>query len=439
MKTQKDTDLTDRVFPQLAIPNVYDCFAEKRKLMKTGIVTFHGANNYGAVLQAYALTQWLKQNGIEAEIINYQSKVFDKYRLFRTWQYKKAPYMLGVDLMKFSGKLKRNRGFDAFRKNFLPVSDKVYITESDFAGVTDQYDYFICGSDQIWNPELTKGPDPVYFLDFVTDPGKKISYAPSIALKKLTEFQLAEMASYMSTFSSLSIREQEGIDILQPYCEQDITKCCDPVFLPDKKCYDQICSEKYAGKRFVFLYVVGTAAKFKNVISYAEKTAKEHGLQLYYLIDGDKTLYHIEGKNVFGCDPCDFLSLVKNAEYVVSNSFHATAFAILYSRQFITFLKDGTGSRMQNLLKEFKLENRIYNKNSTETIFDNRIDYSGLEQTLQSFRKDSCEFLLRALGRMPLPTQKPDPELCAIRRQNYNKLLHYVEWRGQPCGAAQKR
>ena len=123
-------------------PVSFVCFTEKRNSMKAGIVTFHGANNYGAVLQAYALTQWLGQNGVDAEIINYQSGVFDKYRLFRTWNYKKEPYMLGVDFVKYSEKKKRNQNFDAFRRRFLPISEKVYRKESDFEGIADQYDYY---------------------------------------------------------------------------------------------------------------------------------------------------------------------------------------------------------------------------------------------------------------------------------------------------------
>lgn len=400
--------------------------------MKTGILTFHGANNYGAVLQAYALTAWLRQNGIDAEIINYQSKVFDKYKIFRTQKYKKAPYMLGVDLLKYGSKRKRNTGFDSFREKYLPISKQTYTRENDFADITDKYDSFICGSDQIWNPELTKGFDPVYFLHFVAEPRKKIAFAPSVALKKLNEFQIAEITEYMSSFAALSIREQEAIDILQPYCEQDIVKCCDPVFLPEKQCYDSICSKKYEGKKFAFLYVVGKASLFKNVISFAKKTAKENGLQLCYLIDGDKTFTHIDGENVFGCDPCDFLSLIRNAEFVISNSFHATAFSILYGRQFVTFLKDGTGSRMVNLLKTLHMEDRIFREENASAPFEAPVDYASVGQGLKSMKETSEEYLLCALGLQPEPEHEPDPVLVDARKRNRQALDKFVAWR-KPC------
>lgn len=397
--------------------------------MKTGIVTFHGANNYGAVLQVYALTQWLGQNGIDAEIIDYRSRIFDKYKLFRTQAYKKAPYLRAVDLYKYPGKRKRNRGFDLFREKYLPVSAESYVRESDFEGITDRYDCFICGSDQIWNPQLTHGIDPVYFLDFVADPKKKVAYAPSVALKKLNEFQLAQMAELMRSFAALSIREQEAIDLLQPYCEQEISKCCDPVFLPDAGCYDKICSKKYEGKKFVFLYIVGRAAAFKNVIAHAEKTAREHGLQLYYLIDGDKTFCRIGGKNVYGCNPCDFLSLIRNAEYVVSNSFHATAFSLLYARQFVTFLKDGTGSRMEDLLRSVGLENRIFRSGGAFAPYEEPIDCREIGKALQALKESSVDYLRHALHLLPETAPAPDAALIRARARNREALADFVEQR----------
>ena len=366
--------------------------------MKVGILTFHNANNYGAVLQAYAMVERLKQNNIDAEIIDYQSSVFDNYKLFRTHLYKRLPYMLAVDLVKYPMKRRRKNNFDAFRKRFLPISSRAYYKSSDFEGISEQYDYFISGSDQIWNPQLTNGFDGVYFLDFVSNSHKKIAYAPSVSLKRLNEFQIAAISDYMSSYGALSIREQETIDILQPYCEKEILKTCDPVFLLENSCYDKICSDTYKGKNFVFLYVVGTAKEFQNVIQYAEETARDKGLDLYYVISANKTLYHIHGNNVYGCSPSDFLSLIKNARYVISNSFHATAFSILFSKQFVTFLKRENDSRISDLVSEFHLQDRIFGQDNRTDPFDTQIDYSQLKQTLQAFRKKSDDYLLAALG-----------------------------------------
>lgn len=397
--------------------------------MKVGILTFHDACNYGAVLQAYALSQWLKMNKIDVEIIDYQSVVFNKYKTFRTHLYKQAPYMLGVDVIKYFGKKKRNKNFTVFKNNYLPVSREKYYLNEDFTGITDKYDYFICGSDQVWNPELTKGCDPVYFLDFVTDNKKKIAYAPSVALKKLNEFQIAKMAGYLSSFDSLSIREKEAIDILQPYCARKIIQTCDPVFLPESNVYDNICSNKYDGKKFIFLYIVGRAVTFKNVISYAEKLSKGRGIELFYLIDGDKALYKIYGTDVFGCSPSDFLSLIKNAAFVISNSFHATAFSIIFAKQFFTFLKDGTGSRMVNLLNAFNLNDRILDNNHQEDLKPKEINYSGLKDMLNNYRTNSVDYLKTSLGMKPKENYIFNAEEVMGHEQDYKELLAFVESR----------
>ena len=396
--------------------------------MKTGILTFHNANNYGAVLQAYALVEWLKQNKINAEIINYQSKVFDKYRLFRTQLYKKHPYLFGVDLIKCSKKWKRNKNFDSFRAKHLPVSKREYYCKEDLEQITSQNDFFICGSDQIWNPTLTYGVDPIYFLDFVKDTAKKISYAPSIACNNLTVFQKAKMVRYMSSFASLSIREQDAIDTLQPYCDKNIEKTCDPVFLPKRECFYNICSNKFEQKKYIFLYVVGRAKNYQKVISYATKKAKEEGFQLYYLIDGDKAFFHIEGKNIFGCKPEDFLSLIKSAQYVISNSFHATAFSILFEKQFITFLKDNSGSRMVNLLKDFNLSSRIFNDTDKQDVLKNKIDYTQLSQQLWDYRQKSEIFLSQALGLLKR-VEEVNKETVYSRQKARKELFDYTDWR----------
>ena len=408
--------------------------------MRIGILTFHAADNYGAVLQAYALVEWLRQNRMDPEIIDYRSRVFDKYKVFRTKLYRRAPYTFFVDVLKCAQKTKRNRNFDSFRKAYLPVSTEKYFSEKNLERAAENYDCFICGSDQIWNPELTQGVDPVYFLSFVQDSKKKIAFSPSVALKKLTEFQIAAMVQHMVSFSSLSIREQEAIDILQPYCEKTITRTCDPVFLLERDSYQNTVSNKYEGKRFIFLYVVGTAARFRNVIAYAERKAKERGLDLYYLIDGDKTFFHIRGKNVFGCKPTEFLSLVKNAEYVISNSFHATAFSIIFEKQFVTFLKDGTGSRMVNLLREFALDDRVFNEKTKEDVMEQLIDYTGFDTKLRDFRQSSVDYLFKALGKKcTVEAENEIAETDGEKRAAARKeLMDFVAWR-RKCFLARHR
>lgn len=363
--------------------------------MKVAIVTFQGAENYGAVLQAYALSTWLRKHKIDPEIINYDSKIYQKYKLFRTFRYKSQPAVFVADLLAYKDKNTRTKNFATFRREFLPITETSYKTSEELKEIGDSYDYYLCGSDQIWNPEITGGIDGIYFLDFVANKDKKIAYAPSVGVSLLNDFQKACIEEYLASFHSLSVREQSGNDLLQPYCAQDIATVCDPVFLLNAEDFQPICGEPVTKKKYIFLYVVGPARTYESVIRYSEKLASNKGLRLFYIIDGDKTFFHIDGKNMYGCNPTDFLSLIRHAQYVVSNSFHATAFSLIYGKQFVTFAKQGTSSRMTSLLRIVGLENRMI---SADFEIDNPVDLESLKHKLVVFRTGSEEFLESSLG-----------------------------------------
>ena len=368
-------------------------------MMRIGIITFHRANNYGAVLQAWALSKWLFNRRIKAEIIDYHTEfVYRYYRLFRTFRYKTKPYSFFTDCIRFTEEWKRKRHFSDFRRKALSVSREVFHSNAELKTIGDAYDYYICGSDQIWNPRITMGLDPAYFLDFVTRNEKKISYAPSIAVDSLTDNQIISIIDYISDFHAISVREKQAIEMLQPYCAKTIDQVCDPVFLLSTADYAEIERNISIKSPYIFLYIVGSADDNLAIIQEVEKTAKKVGIKLYYIIDGGTTFIKIHGKNVYGCRPGEFISYVKNARYVISNSFHATAFSIIYKTQFISFVKAGTGSRIINLLAEFGLENRIcYNSNKLYDLISQEIDYSLVIGKVNKSRRESEQFLESAI------------------------------------------
>ncbi len=123
-----------------------------------------------------------------------------------------------ADVLRAPDSPKRIKNFSAFRQKNLPITKQSFHSSKELEAIGDEYDFYICGSDQIWNPQITAGVDPAFFLEFVKDDRKKVSFAPSVALDHLSEYQIAAMIGYMSSFRSLSVREQTAIDILQPYC-----------------------------------------------------------------------------------------------------------------------------------------------------------------------------------------------------------------------------
>ena len=394
--------------------------------MKTiGIMTFHGADNYGAVLQAYALSTFLKEEGFLPEIIDYRSKVYDRYAIFRKSRYKRIPILIVEDLMNWRKNRNRKVRFDQFRKNYLPISSDSFLTFESLNRISDSYDYYICGSDQIWNPNISKGIDPAYLLEFVKSSSKKISFAPSLGVESLPELYLWKIEKAIRSFRAVSVREQNGVDLLQTYCNQKIECVCDPVFLLNQDHYELLCRKKITFK-FIFLYVIGSARQNRRIIQFAEEIAAEKHLQLIYLIDGNTTLYRIKGKDVKGSSIEDFLSYIKNAECVISNSFHATVFSILFSKQFVSFPKEETNSRLTNILQELSLSERIYKKGIS---IDENIDYDSVMPRLQQMRDNAVHFLFSALS---ISGVKQDDRVLStnheyIADQKYKALCEKVE------------
>lgn len=367
--------------------------------MKIGLLTFHGADNYGAVLQAWATTQWLKKNGIQSEIIDYRPyEVYKRYKIFRSFSYKEKPYRVVVDSLKAYKTWKRQENFKQFRRKYLPISDKTYYTYEELNELSSSYDYYVCGSDQIWNPNITRWVDPAFYLRFVADESKKIAFAPSVAIKDLSDTQMVDIIEYATSFHSLSLREQETIDILQPYCPNRIYQVSDPVLLLDSSDYDKFEVHSDIKEDYVFLYIIGSAQNNADIIHAAENIAKREKCKLVYIVDGNSMLAHLRGKDEFGCSPGKFLDYIKNAKYVISNSFHATAFSVIFQKQFITFLKRNTGSRVRNLLSEIGLENRICEGSDVLDMADYRIDYTLIPEKLKCIRQNSEAYLLSALG-----------------------------------------
>ena len=361
---------------------------------KVGIMTFHGADNYGAVLQAYALHEWLKKNGLTPEFINYRSRAYEKYDLFRSNRYKKRPVFLLEDILNYTKNKRKKNNFQAFRTEHLIVSETVYTKVADLDAASDKYDWYICGSDQIWNSTINRELDTAFLLNFVKYNQKKIAYAPSLGVDHLSNRDLIAVEEAIRSFHAVSVREEQGVDILQPYCSKKVNCVCDPVFLLEECDYTSLCN-RIEGDKYVFLYIVGSARQNRHIIAYAQELAAKKQLQIIYIVDGNKTLFHIKGKNAFGCKVDEFLSLINNAEYIISNSFHATAFSVIFQKQFVTFSKQGTSSRMYNLLKEFKLLNRVF---SNDLSIEEKIDFQYSKNKIEEMRKNAEAYLYAAFN-----------------------------------------
>ncbi|MEG1619754.1 MAG: polysaccharide pyruvyl transferase family protein [Malacoplasma sp.] len=353
--------------------------------MKVGTITFHQAINYGAILQTYALQKTLEKSGINNEIINYEfTRSGTKINGFKGQL---------IKLIYNRSNQKRQKKFIEFSENYLKLSKIKLINESEKNKLNEEYDYFITGSDQVWNCNLTNF-DKNFFLSFVTDDYKKIAYAASFGFDEIPKKNISEYRTLLSTFQSISVREKQGEKIIKELINRDVPCVLDPTLLIDEKEWTQI-AKLPKESNYILIYLM---AKSKTILKFAERLSKRTGCKIIW-INASKTEL-IKAKKIYSVGPEEFLGLFKNAKYVITSSFHGTAFAINFNKQFFTELlpfSAQVNSRLINILDLFDLKNRLIingENNNIETV----IDYESVNRKIESEKKISQNYLKKALG-----------------------------------------
>lgn len=373
-------------------------------MKKIGIVTFSSAHNYGAVLQAYATQTFLEKQGYKAQIVNYRPKAIDNvYNIYRVkngkgikGKIKRLKRRIGL---KFQTpfRIDKYNNFEGFIKNILNTT-KAYKKLSDLQKADLNYDAMIAGSDQIWNTDLTHGFDPTYFLEFGNKDATRISYAASLGRDSLDERFLPIYKRYINNFDVISVREENMRDIIGNLTDRDITTVMDPTFLLEKGDYDAIkepCG--YEGKEYIYLHIIG---KDDNLIKLAESVSEKLGVPIIH--NRLKGTCKNELKVPYTGTPQSWLSLIENAKYIVSNSFHATVFAMFFNKPFVTVPHNERPGRMVELLKIAGLSNHLV-KNDLEMpeFSELEIDYEKVFENLREKREFSRKFLLDAIELTP--------------------------------------
>lgn len=364
--------------------------------MKIGILTFHGADNYGSVLQTYALTAFLNMHGVDAETLDYNFEYdYRQYNVFRTYKYKSSPKAFVSDCVSLIPHLKRRHNFSAFRAAYFKLSGNTMSTVEELSSMTEQYDAFICGSDQIWNLDCTNGVNDAYFLRFVHDK-RKIAYAPSMGSYSLKEKDKAELRKALSEFDAISVRERSMIDVLQQIDSGiHAQTVLDPTMLLTAAEYNRILPKKQSAECFIFVYILGGARAYTDVLRCAHEMAKQRGCHIRYVIDNHNGMQWLHGKDCSGCSPIDFLTMIRDAECILTNSFHATVFSILFHKDFAPFGRGTSNTRITDLLKTLELDQCFW---PVEKKFHYMDSYERTERILAQERKKSKSFLENALG-----------------------------------------
>lgn len=365
-------------------------------MKRVAIITLHYPYNYGSALQAYALQSCIEEKGIEASVIDYRMRYdFENYCLFRRGLYREKPQRLIADIVFLPRNLKRRQNFRRFQSERLHLTEKTYTDWRQMQELNDDYDGFICGSDQIWNLDCTNGVDPAYYLGFAAPDKRKIAYAPSIAQLSFQSEDNEKLRTYLSDFDHLSVREASTVALVRNCADATIHTVIDPTLLAGAQLLRSI-ERKPRTQKYVFVYLL---EENSELIQFAKALARERKLTLVYISNISKKAQRqlLGGIDAFGISPEAFLGYIDDAEYVITNSYHATIFSLLFHKRFVTFKTGKSFPRMMDLLRALDLTDRIY-KDGFDP--DQPIDYASVEQRLEVLRSESMRYLDHALEGM---------------------------------------
>ncbi|MFL1895425.1 polysaccharide pyruvyl transferase family protein [Aquimarina sp. 2-A2] len=368
--------------------------------MKIKTITCHEVYNHGASLQEYALLKYLQELGHDVETISYKPDYlgghFDFLKVSNDKYAKNILLKIAYLAVKFPTRLKnlkRKRSFDAFSMKYIKSTEKTYYSNQELLNDVPVADTYICGSDQIWNSFFQNGKDPAFYLDFVPDGKRKISYAASFAIEKLAPELTDFVKEKVSRLDSISVRESSGVDILKSLGFHDVTQVLDPVFLLDKNVWNDLMETPENKCSYVFIYDFDSNPLIKDM---AFNLKDKFG---YDIITVNENITYAD-KNYFLDGPSKFLTLVKNAEFVISNSFHAVAFSILFEKKFVVFNRMyKINTRMRDLLKSIDLPELLIESEEQMKKFDNSlVDYTKSKVKLNGLIEKSKHFLTLALA-----------------------------------------
>ena len=353
--------------------------------MKAGIITFHTAINFGAVLQSVALHKFLLKINLDNEIIDYENDAFKRNY---------SPIQKGNNSIKNVIRFifvtpKQRRKNEQFR-DFITSNTKLseHCSKEELRNIAKSYDLIITGSDQVFKSDLTDF-DMSYFLDFVNETTKKCSYAASFGGFGLSlEHESAEL-ELLRTFNRLSIREKTGVDYLNRHGIKSIQNV-DPTLLLSSDDWKKL-SNAPKDEDYILLYTLGKGQHVEKTIKSANELAKRCKKKILYLNDSFRI--STDFKFIRYSSPELFIGLFSNASTVVTNSFHGTAFSIIFHKEFYTNfnMPENKGTRIESLLKLTGIEQNdfdyaIMHRNSLY------IDWAEVDRRLDVERKNAEEY-----------------------------------------------
>ncbi|SFG65008.1 polysaccharide pyruvyl transferase family protein [Oribacterium sp. WCC10] len=356
--------------------------------MKAGIVSLYGYFNYGNRLQSYAAQQVLRGLGFDTEVIYIQPYKKRIRELLIDLYFSKYAQLILQSSVELKNKYKRQKNFELFNNQFIHTKGYASIK-----AISDA-DYFVLGSDQVWNPKRYDNIKKELFLLTFTEDRKKVCFSPSFGVSKLPDEWKTYFKKHLETIPMLSVRETAGRDIIKELTGREAEVLIDPTLMIDADEWSKVIkkpSEVDVKNEYVLNYFIGgepQKAKCKN-----EYLSREYRLEVYNMFDTQAT-------GLFTSGPSEFLYLIKNAKIIQTDSFHACIFAFLFGRPFLLYAREGVDtdmlSRLETLFSMFDLERKFVDKEMPNDDFE--CNYENGYKRLEEERKKVYAFLRSSMG-----------------------------------------
>ena len=366
-------------------------------MKKIGILTFYNAHNYGAMLQAFALQKKINSNNT-VKIINYRNPVIEKqYKIIRPYNKNIKKFIKGLcsDILMFPLNVKRRNSFNKFMKNNYNLSSEVR-TMQEIINLTNDFDDIIVGSDQVWNIGITGSLSDFYTLNFDNTP-KKISYAASVGDASQINSNKDIFKTKLTKLDYISVREEDAQLELSKIIDKPISVVLDPTLLLKKEEWNSLLSiDNTVKEKFILAYVVEADEEYIKIVNdLSEKT----GLKVIHFGKRNPGYKNVL-KSAYTEGPLEFVTYIKNAEYVVATSFHATVFSIIFNKKFFIVPHRKTGARVTNLLDKLGIEGRTFSSyNEFKDIdYNFETNWKEVNKKLDIEREKSINWLLNAIN-----------------------------------------
>ena len=346
--------------------------------MKIGIITFNWAINYGAVIQAYALQEFLKSQGAEVDIINYKPL---RYDLMPLREVLRNPKQIRPQLRL----LQRDRLINQFRSSFLNQT-KRYYSNIELKRASLKYDLVISGSDQVLNPSFTIGgegkPTETYYLGFAKKDIKRIGYAVSFGCIQYPEYALDYALKWINNFDLIGVRENSGLRILeQLHFKGEKLVVPDPTLLYGTRLFEKLNLPCTTQKRDICAYLLGGV-----------RPSFHQDIKIYFIDEHHKSISMIE-----------WLGAIRDTNFFLTNSYHGMLVAILFHTPFAVIKNansKGQNDRMTTVLDKLNLSERFVDNEETQInkVFNDVTDWEKVDDSIKRFRQEGVDFLMRSLS-----------------------------------------